>query len=75
MRLQPVRRPDLLHRAVADADRPGEPTGAPLRGIRRRLVQRQLHHPLDHGLGQGWPARRPGRIAQQPVDALSREAL
>jgi hypothetical protein len=48
MRLQPMRLPDLLHAGVADADGLGHRAHAPMRSRRRFLVQRLLHHPLDH---------------------------
>ena len=61
VRLEAVRRPDLLHRAVADPDRLGEPPRTPVGGARGQLEQRHLHL-LDRALGQGRLARRAGHV-------------
>ena len=48
MRLQPVRRPDALHRAQADADRLGHRPAGPVGGLTRRFRAGERQHP-GHG--------------------------
>ena len=75
VRLQPVRRPDALHRAQARCrppwPSPGRSSGSPRPAARRG----QLDHPLDRLGRQRRLAGLAGLVAQQPVDALAHEAL
>jgi len=72
---QAVRPPDALHRGDADAGRPGHGGTGPVGRLAGRFTQRQGDHLLDDRVGQRWHARRPGLVAQQPLDAFLGEAL
>ena len=71
-----ARLPDPLHFGRGDAARLGHRAHRPVRGLAgRRLVQGPADHPADLGRAQGRDPRRPGPIAQQPVDAGREIAL
>jgi hypothetical protein len=73
---QPVGPPDPLHRADAEPAGHGHRRRRPVgHVVRRWLFQRSPHHPLDHGLGQGRDACRPGLVVQQTVHAVGHEPL
>jgi len=62
--------PDPLNAAVGDPYRLCETAHAPMRFIRRFLVQRHMHHLIDL-LGRQWlDPRWAGRVPQQPVHPL-----
>ncbi len=75
MRLQAMRLPDTTHRAGADARRLGHRIGGPVGRLSRRIAERQPHDALGDVGSERRDARRPGLVAQQPVDALGHEAL
>jgi hypothetical protein len=70
VRLQPMRLPQALHGAQADADGFGHGPAGPMRGLARRLGAGQAH---DLGDDAGRKPSAPGLarlVAQQAVDAL-----
>ena len=68
VRLQPVRLPDLVHRRRRDPQLRRHCALAPVGGGRRRLVQRQLHHPLDRLHRQRLTPGRARGVLQKSVD-------
>lgn len=74
MRLEPVRRPDLVYRRRCDASPRRHRAFAPVGGVRRLLVERQVHDLLDFPRRQGRAPGRAGRVLQQPVHPLGRIA-
>ena len=75
MRLEPMSVPDPLHRADADPDLLGHHRGRPMGDFPRRIGQRQRNRPLVHRCRQPRDPRRPGLVAQQPVDPPRHETL
>ena len=70
MRPQPVRLPQALHRAQADADGFGRGAAGPMRGVARRLGAGQVHN-LGDDPGRKRRAAGPARlVARQTIDAL-----
>ena len=70
MRLEPVRGPDLVHRRRCDASPRRHRAFAPVGGIRRLLVERQVHDLLDFPRRQRLAPGRAGGVLQQPVHPL-----
>jgi hypothetical protein len=68
MRLEPMGVPDPLHRADADPDLFGHHLGRPMGDFARRIGLGQRNRALVHGCRQPRDPRRPGLVAQQPVD-------
>ena len=75
MRLQPVRLPDAMHDAGADALRLGHRPHTPVRRIRRRRVQRGVDDRLNFLGRHGLPPSGTRRVFQQPCDAGLLEPL
>src|SRR5450432_2494431 len=74
-RLQPMRPPDSLHRADADADSLGHRRRGPVRRLAGWIALGERDDALDQ---RGRQRRFTGRarlIAQEPVDAFEHEAL
>ena len=70
VRLQPMRLPQALHRAQADADGFGHGAAGPMRGVARRLGAGQVQN-LGDDLGRKRSAARLARlVAQQAFDTL-----
>ena len=68
--LQPMRLPQALHGAQADADGFGHGAAGPMRGVAGRFGARQVHN-LGDDLGRKRSAARLARpVAQQAFDAL-----
>ncbi len=70
MRLQPMRLPQPLDRAQADADGVGHGAAGPMRGLARRLGAGQLQNPGDDLGRKRRAAGLAGLVAQQTIDAL-----
>lgn len=75
VRLQPVCRPDPLHRPQRDADRPGRGASRPVRRLARRLGARQRQDLRHRPSRQRRLAGRPRLVAQQALDTRFREPL
>ena len=75
MRLQAVAAPDALHRADADPGGRCHCRTSPVRGLARRVGQRQRDHAVCHPCPQRRDARRAGLVAQQAVHPRRHEAL
>ena len=70
VRLQPMRLPEALHRAQADADGFGHGAAGPMRGVAGWLGEGQVQY-LGDDLGRKRSAARLARpVAQQAFDAL-----
>ena len=68
VRLQPMRLPQALHGAQADADGFGHGAAGPMRGVARRFGAGQA---LGDDPGQKWSAAGLARlVAQQTIEAL-----
>ena len=65
--LQAMGAPDALHRADADAAHLCHGRGGPVRGLTRRISQRECNDLLDHIRRQRRDARGSGLVTQQPV--------
>ena len=74
MRLEPMRSPDFMDRRRRDAGARRHRAFAPVGGVRRLLVERQVHDLLDFPRRQRLAPGRAGRILQQPVHPLGRVA-
>jgi hypothetical protein len=75
VRLQPMRLPQALQGAQADADGFGHGAAGPVRGPVRRLGAGQVHN-LGDDLGRKRSAARLARpVAQQAIDTLLSIAL
>src|SRR5215472_13412371 len=73
VRLQPVTVPDTTHAGLADAYRCRHAARTPVRGVRRLLPRRHIHHtPNQMGSDPRSPAR-PGRVPLQTRHAQSEE--
>src|SRR5271166_1185349 len=71
--LAPKRRgpkPDLMYRRRRDASSHRHRAFAPVGGVRRLLVERQVHHLIDFPRRQRLAPGRTGRVLQQPVHSL-----
>jgi hypothetical protein len=75
MRLQPVRRPDPLHRAQGYAGRGGHRPAGPVRRLAGRIGERQLDHPIHERRRQRWQAGLARLVAQEPGDTFAHEPL
>ena len=70
VRLQPMRLPQALHGAQADADSFGHGAAGPMRGVAGRFGAGQVHN-LGDDLGRKRSAARLARpVAQQAIDTL-----
>src|SRR5580693_4368801 len=67
MRLESVRSPDLVHRRRRDASPRRHRAFAPVGGVRRLVIERQVHDLLDFPRRQGLAPGRAGGVLQQPV--------
>jgi hypothetical protein len=75
MRLEPVALPDTAHGRRARAQVLGQRAGAPVGGVDRPFVQRDVHDArLQLGRHRGW-ASRARRVLAKRIDATVQEAL
>ena len=70
MRLEPVRLPDFLHRGGRNPGPRAHRAHAPLRGVGRLFVQRQIDHPFDFPRRKRLAARRTRGVLQKSVHTL-----
>src|ERR1700745_2417945 len=75
MRLQPVRAPDALHRAGADAGLLRHYGSGPVRGLSWRIGLRECHHAGRNVRAERRNARGARLVAQQTLEALLHEAF
>ena len=75
MRLQPVRRPDPLHRAQRDAARRRHRPAGPVRRLPRRLRQCQFDHAIDQRRRQWRQPRFSRLVVEQASHAFAHEPL
>ena len=75
VRSEAVSPPDLLYRGNGARDRLGHRPAGPMGGLVRRRLERQGDDPRDGVAIHRRLSRRPGLVAQQPMDAFLHEAL
>src|SRR4029077_6783340 len=67
MRLESVRSPDLVHRRRRDASPRRHRAFAPVGGVRRLVIERQVHDLLDFPRRQGLAPGRAGGVLQEQL--------
>jgi Integrase core domain len=75
VRLQAMRLPDAAHRASADAGGPCHGERRPMRGLARRISQRQPHDAFRYFRSKRLDVRGPRLVEQEALDALAHETL